>query len=276
MNRLVITDQDLSKQTIEGQPFSYIGRCRGTDIKMVGDWTHVSHFGNDFLRPDWSKAKTRWSYSRFNKFTDAKTSFDMNPNDHDMLLAAIEESMAKLTGVSEDAMALAGRMLRENIAKGSPADTLEECIAKGAYLISHGNVAPHFVGAFGGDMVTAMEAVNIYAAGREQLISRVMRGSQLEPDRLFWEGTEEPNPVIGIAVSGWGVVARARDGREYRRHWSELPIPHNNHDRVEMAELIEAEVEKATGLDVTLGIVDILPWRTRATRGHKPRDWWVE
>lgn len=262
MVRLVLTDQDLSGKTIKGQPFSYIGNCRGTDIKFVGDWTHVSHFHNDFLRPDWSGAKTRWSYSRFNIFTDAKTSQDMEANDHDMLLAAIEESLPKLTSVGQTAMAKAGDLLRADIAAGK-------------YLISWANVAPVFMQEFKGDYQKALETAVAAAAGRPQLLTSVSRMAGHDPSGVMWNEGEAPHlNTEGIRNSPWGIVAQDFSGkRKYRKPWSELPVPTNPHDRLEMAELIDAEVEKAIGQPVTVYIYNILPWRAYAGWGRQPRDW---
>ena len=75
--RLIIVNKDLSGQTIAGQPFSYIGSCTGTDVKFTGDWRFCSMYNNNFLRPDWSRAQTKYSYSRFNTFTGALFSPDI-------------------------------------------------------------------------------------------------------------------------------------------------------------------------------------------------------
>lgn len=256
MSRLILTDQDLSGKTIEGQPFSYIGSCTGTDIKFTGDWTHVSHFGNTFLRPDWSKARTRWSYSRFNTFTDAKPSLDVELLDHDMMVAVLEEGLLGVTGKVRTGL--------QKVIDG----------LKGKYLASWSNLSPLFLVAVGGKLDVAIAAVQKIMGGRQHLIEHFQRMANADPNDVLWTGRRELHVELeGVDAGEWGVLARSRDGREYRRQWSELPQPKNPHDRVEMAELIEAEIKVATGFAVTLYIQSILPWRTYAAPGTLPRDW---
>ena len=102
--RLIIVNKDLSGQTIAGQPFSYIGNCTGTDVKFTGDWRFVSHYRNNFVRPDWSGAQTRYSYSRFNTFTGAVVSPDVELLDHEMMLAMFQARAVALTGKTKTAV----------------------------------------------------------------------------------------------------------------------------------------------------------------------------
>lgn len=262
MPRLVLTDQDLTKQTIEGQPFSYIGRCTGTDIKFVGDWTHVSHFANDFLRPDWSKAKTRYSYSRFNTFTDIIASPDAELLDHEMIRALLDVGRAYVVGPAR------GEIDRMVV-------VLDEDRNKEDFLVSWNNEIPPFVAAMKDEDAAAV-AFRAVVGGREHLVRHMLKMASANPKDVAWEADEEPYiGHWGVAANNWGVKAVSRDGKKYLKRFHELPIPKNNHDRVAMAELVEAEVEKAVGFPATLNIVSILPWRATATYGKKPRDWWV-
>ncbi len=252
--RLVLTDQDLTGQTIEGRPFSYIGRCRGTDITFTGDWTHVSHFGNDFLRPDWSKAKTRWSYSRFNAFRQAVLSPDAELLDHEMMLALFAE--VPVLGVA-------------GVEAAKVATALDDDRKRADYLVSWGNLAPSYVAAMKTDSETAFRQT---VGGREHLVKHMLKQANADPKNIVWDGFKKPSVSEGVDTTGWGVIARARDGREYRKHWSEFPVLKNPHDRVELAELLEAEIEAAVGFPVTLYIQSILPFRAYSTWGRRPRD----
>ncbi len=262
--RLVVTDQDLSGQVIRGRPFSYIGRCWGTDITFTGDWTHVSHFANIFIRPDWSKAKTRYSYSRFNTFTDIIASPDAELLDHEMMLALI--------GAGAQNVAAKHRLAANNVVTALAGDKA------GAYfLVSWSNLTPDYMSAF----KTPEEAETVFrqiVGGREHLVRHLLKhNNPADKSRLVWD--EDDPPYVGhwgVEVNNWGVKAVSKDGKVYLKRYHELPVPANNHDRVEMAELIEAEVEKAVGFPATLNIQSILPWRASATYGKLPRDWWVQ
>jgi len=259
MSRIVLTNQDLSGQTIEGQPFSYIGRCTGRRVRFVGDWTHVSHFANTFIRPDWSRAKTRHSYSRFNTFRHAITSPDIEYLDHDMMVAALEEGFGPTTG---------------NVRWG-----LAQVIVglRGKYMASWSNLSPPFLEAMGGDVAKALASVRVFMGGRDHLIQQYAKLATADASVAMWHADEEPHIFRwGVEANNWGVVAKSLDGRNYRKQWLELPVPKNPHDRAELEGLIEADVEKAVGFPVTIHVRSILPWRAMATYGTQPRDWWVQ
>jgi hypothetical protein len=131
--RLVLTDQDLSG-TIEGQPFSYIGRCTGSP-KFVGDWTHVSLYGNNFVRPDWSEAKTRWSYSRFNTFTDGVYSQDIELLDHEMINGLLA---GRVTSINRKHRKTAQVVVNALSADKVAAD----------YMVSWSNLTPDYMASF--------------------------------------------------------------------------------------------------------------------------------
>ncbi len=253
--RLILTDQDLSNQTIEGKPFSYIGRCTGTDIKFVGDWTHVSHFANIFIRPDWSGAKTRWSYSRFNAFRQAVLSSDAELLDHEMMLALFAE-----VPVIGDAGGEAAKV----------ATVLDDDRKRADYLVSWKNLAPGYVAAMKKDSEVAFRQA---VGGREHLVRHMLKQANANPTDVTWrEGIEPHIDVEGVDANSWGVSVKNR-GRTYHKHWMELPVPKNPHDRCELAELIEAEALAATGAEITLYIQSILPWRVYGTWGKQRRDW---
>lgn len=261
MSRIVLTDQDLSGKTIEGLPFSYIGRCTGTDIKFVGDWQHVSHYTNDFLRPDWSGAQTRYSYSRFNTFTDIKASPDVELLDHEMILALLDAGKKQVTGKAQRAAV-------------TVVSALDNDRQKQDYLISWANLSPDYMKKMGRDAESTFRAT---VGGREHLVNHLLKMASADPNDVAWEEGEEPYiGHWGVEANNWGVKAISKDGKTYLKHRSELPIPTNNHDRVEMAELIEAEIEKAVGFPATLYIPSILPWRATATYDKVRRDWWAQ
>jgi hypothetical protein len=256
--RIVLIDRDLTGQTLRGEPFSYIGRCTGTDVKFTGDWTHVSHFANIFVRPDWSGAKTRWSYSRFNAFQQAVLSPDAELLDHEMMLALFAE-----VPVLGDAGKEAEKV----------ATALDDDRSRADYLVSWGNLAPGYVEAMKTNSeVEFRDAVG----GREHLVRHMLKKANANPNDIPWDGSQKPTTVAGVSTTGWGIVARNPDGREYIRHTSEFPTPKNPHDRVELAELIEAEIEAAVGYPATLYIQSILPFRAYSTRGKRPRDWLMQ
>jgi len=270
MARLIFTNKDLSGRTIKGQPFSYIGRCTGTDIKFVGDWTNLSYFQNNFVRPDFSRAQTRWSYGRFNTFVDPQTSRDIEMSDPDTLKAAIDESMSRLTAEGRWATALAYE-------EATAADRLVvPDIQEGSYTVSWANGIPLLLRNLGGDVEKLMEVLKAIADGRPHVVDHCFKQHDADPSQAVWDDSEEPTRNIeGITVTDWGVLACNREGKEYRKRWSALPSPTNPHDRVEVAELIEAEILATIGLRVTFWIRNILPWRAYACTGIHGRDWFT-
>ena len=257
--RIVLQGQDLSGQTIKGEPFSYIGNCTGTDIKFVGDWKHVSHYHNDFLRPDWSGAETRWSYSRLNTFTDAIVSPDAGLLDHEMMLAMFEEVLPRLK--KADAAAVQGVI-----------DGLKADIQSQVFIVSWSNLSPNYANTFS----TARKAEDAFrkaCGGREHLVHHFTGMAHEDPDKPAWDGSKPPNiPSGGVCANDWGIVARnSRNGDELKIHWSELPKLDRPHDRVEMAERLEALIEKETAQRVTLYVQSILPWW-----GCRVLGWWQE
>ncbi|GAG18848.1 unnamed protein product, partial [marine sediment metagenome] len=168
--RLILTGRDLTGQTIEGQPFSYVGRCWGTDIKFTGDWTHVSHFADIFTRPDWSGAKTRYSYSRFNAFRQAILSPDAELLDHEMMLALFAEAPTLGTAGVEAAKV---------------ATALDDDRKRADYLISWNNLSPDYMTAMKDDAESAFRRT---VGGREHLVRHLFKSSSpADQDRPMWE-----------------------------------------------------------------------------------------
>lgn len=239
--RLILQNQDLSGQTIEGEPFSYIGECTGTDIKFTGDWTHVSHYSNDFLRPDWSQAKTRWSYSRFNTFIDFKGSPDLELLDHEMMLALLRSNRSKAADVVID---------------GLETD-------QPLYVTSWGNLAPLFRQGFSSD-ADAIASWSTLMGGRKHLIAQMKMMMTADRTKPAFDVAAPPTemPDGGVVSGDWGIAAK-NHAKEFRVHWRQLPKLTRPHDRVEMAERLEALIEQKTDQRVTLYVQSILPWRCR-------------
>ncbi|KKK92060.1 hypothetical protein LCGC14_2706730, partial [marine sediment metagenome] len=210
---------------------------------------------NIFIRPDWSKAKTRWSYSRFNTFTDALVSPDAELLDHEMMLAMFEG--ARLTGTKQQAL--------DTIIEGLRLDKEREL-----FIVSWGNLAPPHAAHFSEG---AEEAFSEACGGREHLVSHFRKMMHDDPSLPAWDGSVPPMmPSGGVVSSDWGIVARnSRNGVEFRLNWSELPELTNPHDRVEMAERLEALIEEATEQRVTIFVQSILPWRGRVGVRHMSR-----
>ena len=246
--RLILENQDLSGRTIKGQPFSYIGNCKGTDPKFVGDWTHVSHYANDFLRPDWSGAKARWSYSRFNTFTDAIVPPDAGLLDHEMMLAMFEEVLPRLTKVEARAV--------QGVIGG-----LRATIRANVFVTSWINLTPVYAGLFR-TLREAEDAFRVACGGREHLVHHFTQMALDDPSKPAWDGSKPPAmPSGGVVSNDWGIVARnSKDGREWKLRGDALPVLQRPQDRVEMAEKLEVLIEEATDQKVTLYVQSILPW----------------
>ncbi len=249
--RLILQNQDLTGQTLQGQPFSYIGNCTGADVVFIGDWTHVSLFSNDFLRPDWSQAQTRWSYSRFNTFTDIEGSPDLELLDHEMMLALFKTNLS-LIPARDRATA---HLLIANI---------EADRARQDYIISWANVAPIF--AENVDLARAEAVWSTWVGNRAHLVRQYVTMHKADKTKASFDVAAPPTdmPSGGVATGDWGIAARnSRDKREFRLRWTQLPTLTRPHDRVEMAERVEALIEQATDQKVTLYVQSILPWRCR-------------
>ena len=260
MERLIIRGQNLTGQTIKGKPFSYVGECVGSDIKWIGDWMHVSLYGNTFLRPDWSGAQTRWSYSRENIFTDIIASPDAEIQDHEMMAALMTKGLSVLTG-------------KNRTAAQTVIDALKNDIAQRSYSLGWANYVPRLMAALKMDISNTKTIWGQLIGERKHLIDHLEQMANENPLTVCWSDAEPLSPPEGgILSSPWGIAARNPDGREYVRRWSELPVPKNPHDRLEMAELTEAEVEAAVGFPVTLYIQQILRWRCRAVAGKVARE----
>jgi len=249
-----LTNLDLSGRTIAGVPFSYVGECTGTDIKWVGDWRFVSYYKNDFLRPDWSGAQTRHSYSRFNTFTDITASPDVELLDHELIAALLEKGVSSLPRTHRPK---AQRLI----------DALAVDRAQGLYLVSWGNLIPGYVDSFSSRTLAA-STFRTLVGGREHLVKHLLNTADSDPAIPSWQEGEPLTVERGVKVSEWGIAAGSRKGR-YLRHWSQLPS--TNHDRFALAAILEAEILAATGLEITLYVQSILPWRCSVMGGRGDR-----
>ncbi len=259
--RHVLVGQDLSGQTIEGEPFSYLGRCTGTDIKFIGDWQFASLWANDFTHPDWSKARTHRMYSISNTLVDPVLPPDLDDSNIDLLITLFEQHNPALSQ-------------ERQLASSEIIDEVHDQNITGTWgRKSWPNLAPQFAARFP-TADAAIDAFRDAVGGNEYLVDRFLRTYQSDPKRPPWDDSEPTYiPDGGVATSDWGIAARnPHDRRAYQKHWRDFPVLKHPHDRWELADRLEAEIEKATDQRVTIYVLSVRPWRGIAGGKEQTRE----